>query len=331
LNNYLDSYRGSARIDEILVDEPFAEQAELKEAWELAGDAVAVPSTTKAWNWTRVTAKITPAKVTSVMRPAQAPRPLRRVRVVEFPSYSRFAVAASLLLFVALGYLGRPTDALISSADGGQPVSTTLRDGTQVELAPGTLLRIPEDFGFVSRVVSLEGEGFFDVTPASENEGLGFEVQTFNASIQVVGTAFNVRARRSDVESDTRVSVEHGAVRVASSALREIAVLLELGETATVSAGGTPSAPEATDLTRAIAWRDGNLAFDAVPMGAIFDEVERLFDVGVAAPEAIRRIEVSYWRESPADAGSVLADLADAIDVQVRRTANGFQVYQPDS
>ncbi|MFT5144438.1 MAG: ferric-dicitrate binding protein FerR (iron transport regulator) [Rhodothermales bacterium] len=324
MNNHLESYRGSARIEEILVDQPYADQVELKEAWELTGDAVSVPSRIRAMNWNRVVARISTAP-----RLAREPRPLPRLRVVEFSSFSRFAVAASLLLFVALGYLGRPTDALISNKDGSRPVSATLRDGTQVELAPGTLLKVPEDFGFASRVVRLEGEGFFDVTPASQNDGLGFEVQTFNASVQVVGTAFNVRAWQSDVESDTRVVVEHGAVRVASSSLREIAILLERGESSMVSASGTPSDPEATDLTRAIAWRNGNLAFDSVPMGAIFDEVERLFGVGVSAPESIRRLEVSYWRESPADAGSVLADLADAIDVEVRRTANGFQVYQP--
>ncbi|HYW11169.1 MAG TPA: FecR domain-containing protein [Longimicrobium sp.] len=45
----------------------------------------------------------------------------------------------------------------------GQRARIVLADGTEVQLAPGSRLRYPADFGPDGRTVTLEGEGYFSV------------------------------------------------------------------------------------------------------------------------------------------------------------------------
>ncbi|MFT4605343.1 MAG: hypothetical protein ACI9W4_002082, partial [Rhodothermales bacterium] len=71
-------------------------------------------------------------------------------------------------------------------------------------------------------------------------------------------------------------------------------------------------------------------AFDSVPMGVVFEDLEHRFSLRIEAPESIRRMDVSYWRAAPLEIGDVLADLADVVAADLRQTANGYQVYQSE-
>lgn len=71
----------------------------------------------------------------------------------------------------------------------GERVSITLPDGTSVRLNSESVLSYQQDFGLKDRKVSLDGEGFFDVT---RNEARTFIVNTQFMDIKVLGTAFNV-------------------------------------------------------------------------------------------------------------------------------------------
>ncbi|NNE70008.1 MAG: hypothetical protein HKN29_06550 [Rhodothermales bacterium] len=304
------------RLQAILGDLPADEAADLVEAWDLAGDASPVSAVARVSSWRRI------EEATSAPAP-QSARP--SFRLLRLPSFRRYAVAASVVLVAVLGYLALPGHTLYV-ADSGESLSIELADGSSVLLASGSELRVRDSFGTDNRRVRLDGEGFFDITPAADNEGLSFEVQTFNASIEVLGTAFNVRAYAADLQAETRVAVEHGLVRVEGDSE---AVELQAGQGTRV-ADDAPALPSPVDLTKATAWRDGGLAFDSVPMGVVFAELERRYDIRIEAPMSIARLEVSYWHQTPGTAAEVLSDLADVVDAEIRPTANGFQVYRND-
>lgn len=71
-----------------------------------------------------------------------------------------------------------------------------LADGTQVWLNAESRLKYPSRFTGEQRVVELEGEGYFKVTPDSQRP---FIVKSGNITTEVLGTEFNVRDRKSVV------------------------------------------------------------------------------------------------------------------------------------
>lgn len=73
----------------------------------------------------------------------------------------------------------------------GQRVNIVLADGTSVWLSPRTKIKVPNEFKQGSRVVELDGEGFFEVT---KNAKQPFIVKTGQYNVEVLGTRFNVFA-----------------------------------------------------------------------------------------------------------------------------------------
>lgn len=313
---HTDPHHSDPRLREVLSGQSAEEADALADVWELVGGAKPVSAVTRVSSWRQI-------EVATATRQAPALRP--RLRLLRLPTFQRYAVAASVVLVAVLGYLALP-DYTVYLAEGTGSLDIELADGSSVLLAPGSELRVREGFGTDSRYVRLDGEGYFDITPAAENAGLAFEVVTFNASIEVVGTAFNVRAHPSDLEAETRVAVEHGIVNVKADS-ETVELLAGQG---TRVGDDVPALPVPVDVARATAWRDGALAFDSVPMGVVFAELERRYQVRIDSPVSIDRLDVSYWRESPMGISDVLADLADVVDAEIRQTANGYQVYRND-
>ncbi len=322
-------------VDQLLQSFSDGDKVGLREAWDLAGNAEVIPPSVSSDVWGRLVPMLAERQKSMApkLRKVGFLAELRLRAPVRLPALSlvsRLSVAASILLFVVLGYSLWPSTSEYHASQGVSSLEITLRDGSQVSLASGTVLRVPESFGSTNRSVELDGEAFFDITPSSLNEGLPFQVQTFNATIEVMGTAFNVRARESKWEASTTVAVEHGSVRLASAALPDLAVVLEPGEGSRVNAGDTPSTPDGVDLSRSVAWLHGGLAFSNEPMGVVFDELERRYDLEIDASPAIRSVLVSYWRESNVGVDEMLADLADVVDVNFRRTVAGYKLFETD-
>lgn len=75
-----------------------------------------------------------------------------------------------------------------------------LPDGSKVWLNGGSKLFYDNDFKGLTREVTLEGEGFFDVV---KDAGRPFIVHTGNINIKVLGTTFNVKAYTSEHNIET--------------------------------------------------------------------------------------------------------------------------------
>ena len=89
--------------------------------------------------------------------------------------------------------------------------SITLKDGSTVKLKPGSKLSY-SDFSEKTRVVYLDGEGYFDVT---KDKTKPFIVYAGHIVVQVVGTSFNVVSSTGNTKSN--VSVMSGKVKVFSA------------------------------------------------------------------------------------------------------------------
>jgi transmembrane sensor len=78
--------------------------------------------------------------------------------------------------------------------------SLTLADGSKVWLNAGSKLIYPAKFSGTQREVTLEGEGFFEVT---KNPLIPFLVHAGKITVKVLGTKFDVKAYSEDADIET--------------------------------------------------------------------------------------------------------------------------------
>jgi ferric-dicitrate binding protein FerR (iron transport regulator) len=140
------------------------------------------------------------------------------------------AIAVLLTIVFSVLYLtGRAHDTeeklLVLHNEANAPtLATMLQDGSVVYLSEQTSLKYPGKFAGDRREVTLNGEAFFEVNRA---DGCPFLINTDPATIEVTGTAFNVKSKD---HSSFLLSVRDGEVRV-SLRSRQQTVFVKAGET----------------------------------------------------------------------------------------------------
>jgi len=116
-----------------------------------------------------------------------------------------WSVAAAVLVMIGLGSIffaeQKPESVVYAQAyrtNAGERKKVTLPDGSTVWLNSKSILKLDKHFNKNNRLVWLQGEGFFDVTHSNK----AFKVQTTEFEINVLGTAFNVKAYPDEVTSE---------------------------------------------------------------------------------------------------------------------------------
>ncbi|MCD8270899.1 MAG: FecR family protein [Parabacteroides sp.] len=91
----------------------------------------------------------------------------------------------------------------------GEKKTIQLTDGTKVVLNSDTRLHIPSNFNKEERVIEMEGEGFFDVTP---NPDKPFIIKSGETQVRVLGTSFDFKSYKED--EFIKLTVSTGKVRI---------------------------------------------------------------------------------------------------------------------
>lgn len=193
------------------------------------------------------------------------PQPVRIIRM------SRIMLSAAAIVLVLIGigtFLRYYTVKVVAPAGIHQTVK--LPDGSKIDLNAVTSVRYHPYFWTFSRSVKLEGEAHFEVTP-----GKNFKVVSERGTTEVLGTRFNVFAREERYE----VTCLTGTVKVISPT-RVTAVLLP-GSRAEISGIGEIRIIEKTDTYPVISWRDNIFLFTAKPVGEVFEEIERQYNITI--------------------------------------------------
>ncbi|MDB5086384.1 MAG: hypothetical protein JWR09_378 [Mucilaginibacter sp.] len=118
-------------------------------------------------------------------------------------------IAASILLISVIGYFAYDQffgTELISNSSS-VALTQNLPDGSSVTLNSNSQLSYPNHFSGGQRLVQLNGEGFFKITPDKTKP---FIIKINTVTISVVGTSFNVK----NIKGKTEVIVETGIVKV---------------------------------------------------------------------------------------------------------------------
>lgn len=254
-------------------------------------------------------------------------RPIRRAQ----PSWYAYGIAAGLMIAMisAWVYLTRtplspPVHAFAAEMTAQKII--TLQDGSKVRINSGSTLTTVGDWsdGQTVRQVKLEGEGFFEVAHHPQQP---FVVETFNATIRVLGTKFNVRARKDDQTPETRVFLQEGKVDFGSGTQH---VTLKPGEWIAAQHG-----PQSVTLTavrqdaqaHALAWTNGRLAFSDQPIGDILQELTRRYGVTIQTDPATAAKRHTLLLAPRREVASVLDDLCLSAGLRYRSSKQGYEVF----
>ncbi|WP_316808433.1 FecR family protein [Pedobacter agri] len=130
-------------------------------------------------------------------------------KVLKLKRFLWLKIAAALILTIGLFLLfksyinfkkNEPTQEVFTWATkSGERKKIRLQDGTSVLLNAKSSLSIIKGFNTKTREVNLTGEAFFDVVHCKD---VPFKVHTNDFEINVLGTAFNVKAYPDEVTSE---------------------------------------------------------------------------------------------------------------------------------
>jgi transmembrane sensor len=165
-----------------------------------------------------------------------------------------------------------PSINTINTPRGGE-YQVILPDGTKVWLNAASSLRFPTRFTGNSRDVEITGEAYFEVT---KNKLMPFRVKTNRASIEVLGTHFNVMAY--DDESLMKTTLLEGAVNIKSGSAT---YKLTPGQQAQINATGNTKVTSDIDVDDEVAWKNGIFQFKDAAIDVILRQASRWYDVNV--------------------------------------------------
>lgn len=161
----------------------------------------------------------------------------------------------------------------------GERASLQLSDGTSVKLNVSSTLRVSDEFNSKQRVVHLTGGAYFDVATDSTRP---FIVQTEDASVDVHGTSFDVRAY-PDGERRVQVAVEEGSVSLRPQQDDDVQQGAELGAGEVGWLAGQEKAVmiETADVETYLGWTEGRLVFEDTPLSEVAVRLERWYNLDV--------------------------------------------------
>jgi ferric-dicitrate binding protein FerR (iron transport regulator) len=195
-------------------------------------------------------------------------------------------------------------------ASGAIKDSLLLPDGTSVYLKSGTVL------SYRKREVRLEnGEAFFKVVKDEQQ----FVIKAGNATIQVLGTSFNVR--RTPACAD--VTVWDGKVSLAG---KKGAVILTMGRMGIVDQYTGEVCKKEGNYEYRCGWANNDLAFNNQSLKIVLDELSACYHVQLKTTDTAilkRNVTIRFSAMPLADALSILSE---TMDIKVSRVTDSTYI-----
>ena len=195
------------------------------------------------------------------------------------------AVAVSVILAFTGFWFGRNNSSGIKNvyselhAPYGSRIHFELPDGSCGWLNSGSSLRYPVVFTGRKRMVSLEGEGYFDV---SSDHKRPFIVQTRYSRVVALGTSFDVQAYHGSMNEE--ITLVQGKVVIEKkqpdNSYRHL-LALKSGQHVKIGVTASKVLDMSQETEKYVAWKDGKLVFRNDPLSRIVKEMERFYNVEI--------------------------------------------------
>lgn len=195
------------------------------------------------------------------------------------------------------------------SAPRGEQMLVVLQDGTMVHLNSGSRIQFPSRFTDPTRTVSLVGEAYFDV---EKDAGHPFMVDMNGASIEVLGTSFNVSAYANE---QLCISLDEGSVLFHGA---DQDVQMRPGEVLTYNRVDGQITSCKGDTQLASAWKSHRIEVKDMSMKELTDMLSRRYDVTFAINDEACYQHIYSLSMSDADLRSVINNMAYVSPISVQ-------------
>lgn len=254
------------------------EISEYTEVWEAAGNTFSYSAANPDQAWHHLQKELNKSD--------------RKLKITIFKSRI-FKYAAMLVMVLGIGFAAyqviktpekqvEASVALTVAETDAHPLSLsviTLPDGSTVKMNASTRIEYPVHFAANVRKVKLSGEAFFEVTRDSTAP---FIIETANASVEVLGTSFNVSAYPQ--AGLVEVNVETGKVKLTQhtdgkSVLKS--VQLPAGERGWLKVASNEIGQDEMLATNYSSWITKKIIFQRTPLAAAFAVLENTYHVKI--------------------------------------------------
>lgn len=243
-------------------------------------------------------------------------------------------IAASLVLLIAAGFVlfqWLSHDQIAYATGNGEVMEITLPDGSVVTLnANSNLTWVSAKSEADDRLVELEGEAFFNVVKekASANDGKdyrGFQVRTPKMTVHVLGTSFNVAARKENTE----VFLEEGSVELQMPDVGNEVRRLAPGDKVILdNQTGTVTEKNSEKIATSASWVNGILNYHDKSMGEVLQNLSELFGVEITCEDPVLQNKKINLGVPYMDWENTRRALEMAIEVQFSKEGNQYIVVQ---
>jgi len=191
------------------------------------------------------------------------------------------SVAAMLVAALFIGLFIRKNDRLTNNqtvtiqSPRGEKSKIILADSTVVWLNSESQLTYSNDFDGEMRLVTLSGEGYFDV---KEDRDRPFIVKTTNADIEVYGTRFNVSSYPDEQQTETTLEAGKIGVYIVG---KSNPVTVNPGQRFILNKQTGETSLKQVDTDLYTSWKENKLRFDNALFGDVVKKLERWYDVKI--------------------------------------------------
>ena len=187
-------------------------------------------------------------------------------------------IAAVLLLLLGIGYgIGSwrensVQDVIIQNqliTAKGSKGRFTLPDGSVVWLNSETKLTYPSQFASDKRLVTLEGEAYFEIEKDMKKP---FIVQAGEIDVEVLGTCFNVDSY--SYTEFVQTALLNGSVKISGKGVKE-PVYLKPNEQLRLNKENGETTVEMVDVRLYCSWKEGRFVFEKERLENIMNTISR--------------------------------------------------------
>lgn len=237
-------------------------------------------------------------------------------------------IAAVLLLLLGIGYgIGSrrehsAPDVIVQNqliTAKGSKGRFTLPDGSVVWLNSATKLTYPNQFADDRRLVSLEGEAYFEVAKDAKKP---FVVQAGEIDVEVLGTCFDLDSYSSGEFVET--ALLNGSVKISGKALKD-PVYLKPNELFRYRKSDQIASVEEAKVGLYAAWIKDRLVFDNDCLSDILISMEGRYNMDIECPKqfaASTRLSFTIRQESIEEVMEAMSQI-----VPVKYEIKGNKLY----
>lgn len=264
-----------------LSDIPNPETAEIEDftaAWEAAGNSFSYSKANTDQAWLNIQEKIAKSDKNFKTKILQS-------GILKFAAMIVMVIGIG---FAAYHYLGTttiqqetPVNMVVAEtvAHPANLTIITLPDGSTVKMNASSRIEFPEHFAANIRKVKLTGEAFFQVT---RDTACHFIIETQHASVEVLGTSFNVSAYPQ--AGLVEVSVETGKVKltqIAEGISGPKSSILPAGERGWLNTINNDMGHSKITTSNYSSWITKEIIFQRTPLAEAFTVLENTYHVKI--------------------------------------------------